>query len=104
MFPLLQVGGDGQWILGSVGSAGGVPPAQSLAPGSVGGGIFGCGVLSGSSSLALPLERFLAAGAFGVHLEDHSFVDEAVDSGHSGGFIGEQSVPCAEGLIGSDHQ
>ncbi len=99
-----QVGGDGQWILGSVGSAGGVPPARGLAPVSVGGRIFFCRVLGRPSGLALPLERVLAAGAFGVHLENHGFMDQVTCRSHGGDVIGEHSVPCAERLVGGNHQ
>ena len=101
MFPLLQVDVDCKWVLG-VGLL--LPSAQSLGSGSVGGGIFGCRVFGRPSGFALPLERFLAAGALSIHLQDHGFMAQAIDSGHGGGFIREQSVPCTERLIGGDHQ
>lgn len=37
--------------------------------------------------------------AFGVHLKDGRVVDETVDGGDSDSLLGEDSVPCAEGLI-----
>jgi len=101
-FSLPQVGGDGKWIMGWL-AAGGCPPAGFARP-PVGGGIFGCGVLGGSSGLALPLACVLPAITPGIHLKDHGFVAPAITRGDGGGFIREQSVPCAERPGGGDHQ
>ncbi len=77
---------------------------RGLAPVSVGGCIFFCRVLGRPSGLALQLASFLAAGAFSIHLQDHGLMDQVTCRGDGGGFVGKQSVPRAEGLIGSHHQ
>ncbi|MCY4007188.1 MAG: hypothetical protein OXE84_10280 [Rhodobacteraceae bacterium] len=106
MWLLPQVGGDGQRILGSVGATGGMPASGVYGTAiSVDGGVIGCCVWGESSNLALPLVRVLAAGTFGVHLEDHGCVDQATCRGDSGGVIGEQCAPsCADRRVGGDHQ
>jgi len=41
--------------------------------------------------------------AFDVDIEDGGVVDEAVDGGHCGGFVGEHLSPLAEGLVCGDY-
>ncbi len=31
-------------------------------------------------------------------------MDQVTCRGDGGGFVGEQSVPCTQGLVGGDHQ
>ena len=40
--------------------------------------------------------------AFGVHLEDGRVMNEPVDSRDGHGFVGEDLIPAAKGLIGCD--
>ena len=42
------------------------------------------------------------AEAFGVHLEDCRVVNQPVDGGYGHGFVREDLIPAAEGLVGGD--
>ena len=55
-------------------------------------GLFGLACLSGSAAIAV-----------GIHLEDDGVVNEPVDRGDGHRRVGEDLVPCAEWLVGGDH-
>ena len=67
--------------------------------------LFPGGVACRPSGLPLALlEGLVAPVALDVHLEDGGVVDEPVDGGHRGCFVGEHLVPRAEGLVCGDQQ
>ena len=53
-----------------------------------------------ASTSAIACLRRLDGDRFAVHFEDGGVMDETIDCRDGDGLIGEDPVPCAEGLVG----